>query len=669
MWRAALGGADARALPGRGSDHPCCPLGDPAERELDVREGVGVREAQVLLARAAERRPGEHRDTRLVQEAIRHLCAVPEAKAGDVREHVEGALRQQARDAGDRVQPGDDRIAPLSERAHHRVDLGRARRQRGDAGTLHERRGARHRVRHQLRHRVHERAGEHAEAEPPAGHRVHLAEAVEQDRSLIHRVLGEQRAVLALVERLAVDLVAEDPEIPLARDARDLADRRAREDRARRVVRAVHDDRLRPRRDERAQLVEVWVESVPFAERKGHTARPGELDHRGVDGEARIGIDGLVALLEQREERVEHDRLRTGRDDDLPRIDAQSAVLAEPPRDGLAQLDHPRGGRVVRLAALERGDARRDDRRRRVEVRLADLGVDDLAALRLELARYVRELERMGFDHLVIYDHVLGAHPDRPGGWTGPYTHESLFHEPFVLFGYFAAVTTRLELATAVIILPQRQTALVAKQAAEVDVLTNGRFRLGVGIGWNPLEFDALGEDFHTRGRRMEEQIALLRTLWTDRVVDFQGKWHRVDRAGLHPLPVQRPIPIWMGGGYKSNVSPTERASGIVEPALRRIAKLADGWFTHVQPGDEGAAGIARFRELVRETGRDPKRVGLEGRVNAFRVAPEEWPREIEWWRRMDATHVEMNTMNAKFGSLDEHLAALGRFAGMVRAG
>ncbi len=286
-----------------------------------------------------------------------------------------------------------------------------------------------------------------------------------------------------------------------------------------------------------------------------------------------------------------------------------------------------------------------------------------------EIARYVRELERMGFDHLVIYDHVLGAHPDRPGGWTGPYTHESLFHEPFVLFGYLAAVTTRLELATAVIILPQRQTALVAKQAAEVDVLTNGRFRLGVGIGWNPVEFDALGEDFHTRGRRMEEQIALLRALWTDRVVDFHGKWHRVDRAGLHPLPVQRPIPIWMGGGYKSNVSPTERASGIVEPALRRIAKLADGWFTHVQPGDEGAAAIALFRELVREAGRDPKSVGLEGRVNAFRVAPEEWPREIEWWRRMDATHIEMNTMNAKFGSLDEHLAALGRFAGMVRAG
>ncbi|MBI2325415.1 MAG: LLM class F420-dependent oxidoreductase [Chloroflexi bacterium] len=286
-----------------------------------------------------------------------------------------------------------------------------------------------------------------------------------------------------------------------------------------------------------------------------------------------------------------------------------------------------------------------------------------------DLARYARELERMGFDHMVVYDHVLGAHPDRPGGWTGPYTHASLFHEPFVLYGYLAAIVTRLELATAVIILPQRQTALVAKQAAEVDILVKGRFRLGVGVGWNEVEYEGLGEDVRTRGRRIEEQIALLRRLWTEPVVDFTGRWHRIPRAGINPLPVQRPIPIWMGGGYKSNLSSSERAQGVVEPALRRIATLADGWFTHVQPGDEGAAAIARWRELVREAGRDPRSVGLEGRVNAFRVGPEEWPREIEWWRRVEATHIELNTMNAKYGSLDEHLDALRRFAGMVRAG
>ena len=277
------------------------------------------------------------------------------------------------------------------------------------------------------------------------------------------------------------------------------------------------------------------------------------------------------------------------------------------------------------------------------------------------VARYVRELERMGFDHMVIYDHVLGAHPDRPGGWTGPYTWESMFHEPFVLFGYLAAITTRLELATAVIILPQRQTALVAKQAAEVDILTGGRFRLGVGIGWNAVEYEALGQDFHTRGRRIGEQIALMRALWCERLVDLDGKWHRVDRAGLYPLPVQRPIPVWMGGGYVA------ARKAIVEPALRRVARIADGWFTHVQPGDERA--IERFRELVREAGRDETAVGLEGRVNAFRVPPEEWPREIDWWRRMGATHIELNTMAAKYPSLDAHLEALDRFGRMVRAG
>jgi probable F420-dependent oxidoreductase len=281
-----------------------------------------------------------------------------------------------------------------------------------------------------------------------------------------------------------------------------------------------------------------------------------------------------------------------------------------------------------------------------------------------EIARYARELERMGYDHLAIYDHVLGAHPDRAPGWTGPYarapyTHESLFHEPFVLFGYLAAVTTTLELATAVIVLPQRQAALVAKQAAEVDVLTRGRLRLGVGIGWNAVEFEALGQDFRTRGRRIEEQIRLMRALWTEPVVDLEGTWHRVDRAGLNPLPVRRPIPLWMGGGY-------DRAKrAVVEPALRRIARLADGWFTHAQPGDD--AVIARCRELVRESGRDPAAFGVEGRVNASLVKREDWPREIDWWRRMGATHIELSTMGATYRSLDEHLEALARFAGLAR--
>lgn len=277
-----------------------------------------------------------------------------------------------------------------------------------------------------------------------------------------------------------------------------------------------------------------------------------------------------------------------------------------------------------------------------------------------DVARYARELERMGYDHLAIFDHVLGAHPERPGGWTGPYTHESLFHEPFVLLGYVGALTSRLELATAVIILPQRQAALVAKQAAEVDVLTRGRLRLGVGIGWNAVEYEALGEDFRTRGRRIEEQIALMRALWREPLVEFTGRWHRVSKAGLNPLPVQRPIPVWMGGGY---VVATRQ---VVEPALRRIARLADGWLTHVQPGDEGRAAVDRFRELVREAGRDPAQVGLEGRVAAARP-PEERARAVDWWRAIGATHIELTTMGAKLRSLDEHLEALSQFRRLVR--
>ncbi|MGH2378648.1 MAG: LLM class F420-dependent oxidoreductase [Candidatus Limnocylindria bacterium] len=279
------------------------------------------------------------------------------------------------------------------------------------------------------------------------------------------------------------------------------------------------------------------------------------------------------------------------------------------------------------------------------------------------IARYAREVERMGFDGVVVFDHVLGAHPERPGGWTGPYTHESMFHEPFVLYGFLAATTKKLELVTSVIILPQRQAALVAKQAAEVDVLSRGRLRLGVGLGWNAVEYEALNEEFHTRGRRIEEQVAVMRKLWTDPVVEHQGKRLRVTRAGLNPLPVQRPIPVWMGGGYKA---PTRE---VIVPALRRIAAVADGWLTHAQPGDEGRAAVRTFRAMVRESGRDPAKVGLEGRVSAAATPRERWPEQVAWWREVGASHVELNTMGAKYGSIDEHLGALEHFLAAARAG
>jgi len=264
-----------------------------------------------------------------------------------------------------------------------------------------------------------------------------------------------------------------------------------------------------------------------------------------------------------------------------------------------------------------------------------------------DVASYARAVEELGYDGIVAYDHVLGAHPDRPGGWTGPYTHQTQFHEVLVLFGYLAAITTRLQLSPGVLILPQRQTALVAKQASAVDVLSGGRLRLGVGVGWNAVEFEALGMDFHDRGRRVEEQIALLRALWANEVVDFTGTWHRVDRAGLNPMPIQRPIPIWMGAD--------------VERAIRRIARLGDGWFSHVKPDDDGRALVVRFREWVREAGRDPTGIGIEGRIQS-RWDVDAQLRAAEAFTAMGMTDLEVSTMGAGYRSLDDHLDALRRF-------
>jgi probable F420-dependent oxidoreductase len=276
------------------------------------------------------------------------------------------------------------------------------------------------------------------------------------------------------------------------------------------------------------------------------------------------------------------------------------------------------------------------------------------------IATYARTIERLGYDHLAIFDHVLGADSNRPGGWTGVYDHRSMFHEPLVLFGYLASITIRLRLATAVLVLPQRQTAIVAKQAAEVDVLSRGRLVLGVGIGWNQVEYEALGMRFSDRGKRIEEQIAVLRALWSQEVVDFNGRWHRIDRAGLNPLPVQRPIPVWMGGGWD------RQKRTVIEPVLRRIARIADGWLTHLPANADGRAGMETFRRFVQDAGRDPVRVPVEGRLPAAKSGPEEWKHGIETFRQIGVTGVELNTMGAGYRSVDEHLDALRRFRDLV---
>lgn len=262
---------------------------------------------------------------------------------------------------------------------------------------------------------------------------------------------------------------------------------------------------------------------------------------------------------------------------------------------------------------------------------------------------YVQAAEQLGFDHMAIYDHVLGADPAGHPGFNGPYTVDSLFHEPLVLFGYCAAITSRIELVTSVLIAPQRQTALIAKQAAEVDVLSGGRLRLGLGIGWNAVEYEALNENFHNRGRRLEEQIAVMRMLWTQPVVTFKGRYHTITAAGLNPLPVQRPIPIWLGG--------------MAEAVLQRVARLADGWFPQFRATSQRAQPMLdQLRGYARETGRDPATIGIEGRINAADGGPDTWAAEIAAWRALGATHISFNTMRAGLAGPRDHIEAIRRF-------
>lgn len=262
---------------------------------------------------------------------------------------------------------------------------------------------------------------------------------------------------------------------------------------------------------------------------------------------------------------------------------------------------------------------------------------------------YAQAVEAMGYTHILTFDHVLGANPDRPGGWKGPYTYRHSFHEPFVLFGFLAAATRRVELVTGILILPQRQTALVAKQAAAVDVLSSGRLRLGVGVGWNPVEFEALGERFTNRGARIEEQIAVLRALWSRDLVTIAGQWHRVTDAGLNPLPPRPTIPIWMGGES--------------DPVVRRAARLADGWMPHFRPGPEAQAIVDRLHGLIREAGRDPADFGIEGRMTLAQVPPERRAAELAAWRAMRGiTHLCVHTVGLGLKTPAEHVQALERF-------
>jgi len=272
----------------------------------------------------------------------------------------------------------------------------------------------------------------------------------------------------------------------------------------------------------------------------------------------------------------------------------------------------------------------------------------DLLAVR----DYAQAVEGLGFTHMHAYDHILGVNPERPGGWTGPYTYKNPFFEPFILFSYLAGLTRKIEFVTGILILPQRQTALVAKQAATLDVLSNGRLRLGVGNGWNEVEYTSLGENFHNRGKRMEEQVALLRMLWTQPLVKFEGRWHNIPDAGINPLPVQRPIPIWFGGSD--------------DKVLRRMARLGDGWMPNYRTIEQARPPLDKLKHYLEEAGRDKASFGIEPRLNMSVIGQAEWINFIHSWEGLGATHLTINTMGCGYETTSAHIEALKHLADMA---
>jgi probable F420-dependent oxidoreductase len=282
---------------------------------------------------------------------------------------------------------------------------------------------------------------------------------------------------------------------------------------------------------------------------------------------------------------------------------------------------------------------------------------------RIALRDFVQAIETLGFDHLVFPDHVIGGNP-ATHQINGPYTHESFFHELFTTMGFVAALTEKLILVSGVLILPQRQTAMVAKQAAQIDLLSEGRLRLGIGVGWNQVEFAVLNEDFHNRGKRIEEQIDVLRHLWAEPLVNFEGKWHKIVDAAIKPLSTQRRIPLWMGGWS--------------EPMIRRIARKGDGWLLYCPLEKEGRKSLDRLHQECAAIGRDPTEIAIQSWVflnksdvmagtnqknDAHLIRPRsEWLAEARAWKAAGASHLDCWTMYGHLRSVDQHLALAQQF-------
>jgi len=273
---------------------------------------------------------------------------------------------------------------------------------------------------------------------------------------------------------------------------------------------------------------------------------------------------------------------------------------------------------------------------------------------------FAQAIEELGYHHILAFDHVVGAN-SKTHKLKGIYTSDDAFLEPLVMFAWMAAVTERIDFTTGILIAPQRQTVLIAKQAATLDFLSRGRLRLGIGIGWNDVEYEALRQDFKNRGKRSEEQIILMRKLWTEPLVTLSGQWEKITDAGILPLPKQQPIPIWLGGHS--------------DATLRRAAKLADGWIPLFPPDDKGRSEIEKFYGYLKSEDRKPSEFGIESWINignyddgfgAQYTTEAEWLKWSQAWKSLGASHISVNTMMSGFKTVDEHINKLAHFIQVV---
>jgi len=274
---------------------------------------------------------------------------------------------------------------------------------------------------------------------------------------------------------------------------------------------------------------------------------------------------------------------------------------------------------------------------------------------------FVQAAEELGYQGIALPDHVLGANPASRPGWTQPRGRSTdLYHDPFVLFGYLAGITNIEDFSTQVLILPQRQTVLVAKQAACLDVLCGGRFRLGIGVGWNEVEFVGLNEDFHNRGRRSEEQVQVMQALWAEPHVNFKSRWHTIEDAGINPRPASGKVEVWFGGHH--------------ERTLERIATWGDGWMPNAYPPDQSALDVfGRLRSMTEAAGRDPAKVGIEVWVAMGSGTQADWADEARFWKQAGASHLCLTTtfsrrhhLRIPGHTMADHLTALRRYHAAV---